>query len=339
MIQCSRLLFNQRRAISRKYEDHCTRILDKLSKELSSVPQPGELPSSSSSPLQWTPDLDRRLLQHLEQSTISSLSKLSRQCGLAVDASPKKFTMIPQLYQRIHMAHRCFSDSNEESGEFVFIDVGVKNMAWTVVDMRRRHIKQLGLQSLFSAINDGDSVDSSELSMEKKNMPADFALQVSRFVRDLQSSVSPQATYIIEQQMQRHNPRCLIVEAQLHAFLLPNTLSISPVTVSRSLGISSASNSKSKSEESSALLEWKGPLKRDQKKRLSIRLVERILNLDSINGSDEMMTMSSDAAAKLTEMRRDGQKLDDICDCILNSLAFHLWLLRLHRQLMLRWRN
>jgi hypothetical protein len=106
---------------------------------------------------------------------------------------------------------------------------------------------------------------------------------------------------VIEQQMMTFNPRCSIIEAQLHAFLYPRARSISPRSVAAYFQLTREALKGVGGDSNNSGL----------KKRISSLLVERMLRSDEtiISSTPEFLTMV-----------QSSPKRDDLSDAVLNGL-------------------
>lgn len=191
----------------------------------------------------------------------------------------------------------------------VSIDVGIRNMAWA-----RFRAKSL-------QVDCGDVVSLNALIDAPQNWIEVFSACSNKLARELKAMASADqpATYVIEQQMRAHSPKCLILEAQLHAHLFPDAISIAPRSVAAffHLGRSAVSQSTVGDEEESDGGDVFNDIKRQNKKKQAIYLVQH------------WITRSGDSPHALPRFSAEfkhafavAQKRDDIADAVLNGALF-----------------
>lgn len=153
----------------------------------------------------------------------------------------------------------------------------------------------------------------------------------------------------IEQQMKQHNPSCTVMEAILHAYLYPRTLSISPLSMAsyfelqkpefdaalyQSLVTTASSespvplDSKAASKKKETVRRRRDPrqptkdVKEPGKKWLTTLLVDTFLEESAKGGSETLLTWSD---ASTLNAWRTAVKKDDLADAMVMQLMMFLW--------------
>jgi hypothetical protein len=200
------------------------------------------------------------------------------------------------------------------------IDLGVHNMAFATIDLEMNLLKAQRV----SLLQDQNIDAAGELPAQlASNLPGDFAAFTHAFINRYLASQRSTANslYIIEQQMQRQNPRCAIIEAQLHAILYPRTMSISALAVSNFFSLAQATENNQSSSPTAGK-----PLSYAAKKRAAVQLVDHWIATDMVLNplSSELTRPDS----QLLVTTRPASKRDDLADCVLSCVASAIWFRR-----------
>lgn len=173
-----------------------------------------------------------------------------------------------------------------------------------------------------------------------RNMAKFYAERVRQLLIDaqlLRLSPSLAATtgapwVTVELQMQRHNPRCIMVETLLHAFLHPRTMSFSPLSVAvyydmlggigatakaRRTEPSDATTTSPKLNESTTTPR---KLPASTKKYMAVQLVRHWLDTNRIIDMGGDNDDRSGSGSRLAALFRESKKRDDIADCVLAGM-------------------
>lgn len=220
------------------------------------------------------------------------------------------------------------------------LDLGLKNMAFATMDLEMRLLRLQRVSLMQSSQPRGREAAGDEnlsttdelltLAAGAANLPAEFAALMHSFTENHLRSDShtggPEPLYIIEQQMQRHNPRCAIIEAQMHALLYPHTLSISPLTVSNFFSLKGEDSDTGKPVRTKAQ-------SYQAKKKATVQLVDYWIANGIVLDPLSPALGRSDCQFILPVGKRQKQpKRDDLADCILSCVASVIWLRRLQHE-------
>lgn len=293
------------------------------------------------------PDLVWMKLQQQQSAKLSSVCKRSK----LRHQSLQKRHLLDALQQRIRLLHELNSvpiDSaaglrglREDPREMhvVSVDVGTRNMAWVRGDPRQMRIVDAGVYSLEDANGDRPKAIAQEFSRlvynftrslsVPRNSPSNSIAVAAEGHSEEKEKEKGRARdlFIIEQQMQQHNVRCLIVESQLHAFLFPRTIAISPSSVSLQIGHGSTPTSPISGSGltgtgsgltgtgSGSSLKSRAGTSSQQKKRNAVELVKYL-------GQDSSLGLIDDRVLQFLESEK---KKDDLSDAILQFLCFCGW--------------